>query len=380
MEEEKFKKDSKIFTSLGPSFGTSLRNWMKMQVMNGFGALKTYPRVFLVNLVSAFGIPFRVYERWRLDKKIIATKITESPVFILGHWRSGTTHLHNLLVQDDQFGFITMLQAAFPNSFMSTTLFRSFMKKFIPSTRPMDNMRMRVDTAQEEEMALGNMFPYSFYNGFYFPKRMMEYYYKYIRFKNIPNTIIENWKKVYTMLLQKATLFMQGRRLVLKNPANTGRIKFLLDLYPDAKFIHIYRNPFVVYASTRHFYRKVVEYFMLQKITREEIEENIFKIYRNLMSSYFHEKRLIPEENLIEVKFEDLEKNAIEQIENIYSELQLFGFERAKLKIKYYLKSLADYKKNKFYLSQEVTDKIANQWKFTINKWDYDFPDDIIIT
>ena len=341
------KRNHKILTSIGPSLGMSLRNWMKLIVVNGFAALKTYPRVFLVNLVSSLGIPFRIYERWKLDKKVMATQISLSPVFILGHWRSGTTHLHNLMCQDNQFGFITMLQAAFPNSFMSNNVFKSLMRFVLPETRPMDNMKMGIDLAQEEEMALGNLFPYSFYNGWYFPKKMMEYYYKYIRFKNIPNKIIENWKIVYNTLLKKATLFMGGKRLVLKNPANTGRIKFLLDLYPDAKFIHIYRNPYVVYASTRHFYQKVVQYFMLQKITREEIENNIFMLYKKIMGNYFQESRLIPEDNLIEVKFEDLEKNAIEQLRNVYTELKLMGFDKSKLKFKYYLRSLANYKKNK---------------------------------
>lgn len=360
-----------IRARLGPSLGIQVRNWMKLIITNGLIAFKYYPRVFLVNLVSTIGIPFRIYERWKWDKEVEKTNLKKPPIFILGHWRSGTTHLHNLMVKDPQFGFITMLQAAFPKSFMSNNFFRSFMKIFLPKTRPMDNMKMGIDEAQEEEMALGNLFPYSFYNGWYFPRKMMEYYFKFIRFENISRVIKEQWKKVYQYLLKKATLNMRGKQLVLKNPANTGRVKMLLELYPDAKFIHIYRNPYIVYNSTQILYQKMIQAFMLQEISQEEIEKNIFKIYKEMMISYFNESKLIPKDNLVEVRFEDLETNAIKELERIYNSLSLNGFDNVKETVKSYLKTLTHYKKNKISLNKQLIEKIEKNWKFTIDKWDY---------
>jgi len=368
------KQRYSIQTRIGPSIGTSVRNWMKLILTNGSIALKYYPRIFLINLVSTISIPFRLYEHWKFDDRINATKISSPPIFIIGHWRSGTTHLHNLMCQDTQFGFITMLQAAFPRSFMSSNLFKYFVRTFIPKTRPMDNMKMGVNKPQEEEMALGNLFPYSFYNGFYFPKKTMEYFFKYIRFNNISIKVIKQWKKVYYYLIKKATLNMNGRQLILKNPANTARIKILLDLFPDAKFIHIYRNPYIVYASMRHFYKKTVEGFMLQNTPEKQIENNIFSLYRQLMTSYFKEKQMIPHGNLIELKFEDFEKNTLKELNRIYSELDISGFERAKKNIAFYLSSVNDYKKNTYNLTHEMISSIKRKWDFTIKKWDYDIP------
>jgi len=363
-----------IQTRMGPSIGISVRNWMKLILTNGSIAAKYYPRVFFINLVSTIGIPFRLFEHWKLDDRIHATKITSPPIFILGHWRSGTTHLHNLMCQDTQFGFITMLQAMFPRSFMSNNLFRHLMSIFLPNTRPMDNMEMDINKPQEEEMALGNLFPYSFYNGFYFPQRTMEYFFKYIRFKNTSLKVLEQWKKVYYYLIKKATLNMSGRQLILKNPANTARIKLLLDLFPDAKFIHIYRNPYIVYASMRNFYKKTIEGFMLQKVPEKQIENNIFNLYKQLMTSYFKEKQFIPHENLIELKFEDFEENTMNALNRIYSELDISGFERAKNKMAFYLSSVSDYKKNTYNLTHEIINSIKRKWDFTIKKWDYDIP------
>ena len=168
---------------------------------------------------------------------------------------------------------------------------------------------------------------------------------------------------------------MKGKQLILKNPANTGRIKFLLDLYPEAKFIHLYRNPFIVYLSTRHFYKKTMEKFMFQSVPSEIIEENFIKIYKDIMKCYFKEKKSIPDKNLVEMKFEDLEVEPIDQLKKIYTTFNFSGFEKNKLKFACYLEKLNNYKKNRFQLKEEVIEMVKEHWGFTIDKWNYNVPD-----
>jgi hypothetical protein len=239
----------------------------------------------------------------------------------------------------------------------------------------MDNIRMGVEETQEDEMALGNIFPYTLYNAWYFPKRILEYYHKYVRFKRISPRIKKIWKKGYNYLLRKATFNMGGKQLVLKNPANTARIKFLLELYPNAKFIHIYRNPYTIYLSTRYFYKKTMENFMFQNVSNTLIEDSIIKIYKDMMECYLTEKKLIPKGNLVEIKFEDLEKDAIGQLKRIYDILNLPGFDTSRSSIEDYLEHEKNYKKNKFQLSKGIIDKIEKQWGFTIKKWGYKIPE-----
>lgn len=362
------------FTRMGPIFGSSFRGSMKLLISNGSIPLNHLMRVIFMNAISIVGIPFRIREHFLYNRKIKRTKLKSPPIFIIGHWRSGTTHLHNLICQDPQFGYITMLEASFPKSFMSNSFFKFFMNEFLPDKRPMDNIRMGVDETQEDEMALGNLFPYTLYNAWYFPKRMMEFYYKYVRFKNIPPKVAKSWKQGYDYLLRKTTLNMKGKRLLLKNPANTARIKFLLDLYPKAKFIHIYRNPYTVYLSTRHYYRNTMERFMFQNVSSDLIEENFIKIYKDMMNCYFNEKKLIPKNNLVEIKFEELELNPIGQLKKIYNTLNLSGFENNKLKFVRYLEGLKEYKKNIFQLTHRIIDTVEKHWSFTINKWNYKIP------
>ena len=46
-------------------------------------------------------------------RRIAATKV-HPPIFIIGHWRTGTTLLHELLVQDDRFTFPTTYECLAP--------------------------------------------------------------------------------------------------------------------------------------------------------------------------------------------------------------------------------------------------------------------------
>src|SRR4051812_42954114 len=58
-------------------------------------------------------------ERLRFGRRIDATEV-QPPLFILGHYRCGTTHLHNLLALDPQFAAPTFFQVLNPHTFLTT--------------------------------------------------------------------------------------------------------------------------------------------------------------------------------------------------------------------------------------------------------------------
>jgi hypothetical protein len=267
-----------------------------------------------------------------------------------------------------------MLQAIFPKSFMTTSFFRKFLELFLPEHRPMDNMRISVDRPQEEELAMANLSPASFYNAFYFPNKILYNFNKYIKFQDYDPKVRIEWMKTYRNLLKKATYNMGGKRLILKNPSNTGRIKTLLEMFPEAKFIHIYRNPYIVYLSTLNFYQKAIKFFMLQNISNKEIKRNIRFIYKKMMESYFKQRELIPEGNLVEIKFEDFEKQPLKFLKKIYNTLDLKGYMKNQKKFASYLKSISSYQKNSYQFTQKVISVISKSWSGIIDKLDYSIP------
>ena len=80
------------------------------------------------------------------------------PLFILGHWRSGTTFVHNIFACDKHFGYTTTYQTVFPHLMLwGQPFFKKNMAFLMPDKRPTDNMELKVDLPQEEEFALSNM-------------------------------------------------------------------------------------------------------------------------------------------------------------------------------------------------------------------------------
>ena len=358
---------------LHPLAGGSLMNWLKLLQANKGIDNQYLLKGILISVVNIAGVPNRILEKVIFDRQIEKVSV-KSPIFIVGHWRSGTTYLHNLMTQDDNLGYVSSLQTWTPELFLgSKPIVQYILKAFLPESRPMDNIKLSGELPQEEEYALGNVSPYSFYHGWYFPKNMRRYFRQFILFET-SKEIQQDWREAYLRILQKATFEMNGKRLILKNPANTARIKTLLRMFPEAKFIHIYRNPYSVFLSTKNLYRKLLPVLELQEIDEPEIEDNILWFYRETMSKFFTEKQLIPAANLIEIKYEDFVSNPSDILEKIYEKFDLTEFSGKKAKFARYIAAQSKYKSNRYYLSQEDRDKVTKHWSFAIEKWQYSVP------
>lgn len=309
----------------------------------------------------------------RRYKKLLADKTIENdPVFILGHWRSGTTFVHNVLSCDKQFGYNTTYQTVFPNLMLfGQSFFKKQTSLLMPDKRPTDNMELKVDLPQEEEFALSNMLPYSFYNFWFFPKYWQEYSKKYLLFEDITPKELEKFKSVFERLVKVSLWNTKGSRFLSKNPPHTGRIPLLLEMFPNAKFIYLMRNPYTVFESTRSFFTNTIQPLKLEEFSNQEIQDNIVKTYRDLYFKYEKDKAIIPEGNLIEVKFEDFEKNALEITKNIYSTLSIPGFENARPAIEAYLDTKKGYKKNQYKYEDETVRIVEGNWDFALKDWDY---------
>ena len=86
-----------------------------------------------------------------------------------------------------------------------------------------------------------------------------------------------------------------GYSVLSKNPPHTGRVKELVKMFPNAKFIYLMRNPYTVFESTRSFFTNTIQPLKLQDITPAELENNILSIYAKLYHKYEADKQFIPE-------------------------------------------------------------------------------------
>ncbi|HVH93399.1 MAG TPA: sulfotransferase, partial [Nocardioidaceae bacterium] len=135
------------------------------------------------------------YENRVYGPEISGTPI-KPPVFILGHWRTGTTHLHNLLALDAQLAYPNFYQVLNPHTFLSTERYSQAL--FIsPSTRMMDNVAVNARVPFEDEFATCGTLHSPFLT-WVFPKDRGEYD-KYLTFREVSEREVAEWTAALTL-------------------------------------------------------------------------------------------------------------------------------------------------------------------------------------
>ncbi len=336
-----------------------------------------YLKFFLTTIIVVIQTPFHWWESVRFKKRLKKFKVVKDPVFILGHWRSGTTFLHNMLCADPKAAYVSTYQSVFPNNLASQLIFKTFMKMNLPEKRPSDNVKLGIDLPQEDEFALSNMIRNSFYHFFYFPEKYREYYTDAVT--RVNDEQVAGWESSYRELVMKAIMSSGGERIVLKNPVNTGRIKTILRIFPNAKFIFIYRNPVIVFLSTQKFFLELLPTLWFHETSPEFIENMIFDNFRMLMNDYDTQKNLIPKQNLVEVKFEDFEKNPITECRRIYNSLTGDDFDQALPFLAAFLKDQKGYTRNRYKIKESLLKRIESEWGRHMNQWGYRIPEELVV-
>ncbi|MFZ1575775.1 MAG: sulfotransferase [Chromatiaceae bacterium] len=351
------------------------RHWLGLLRSGGGVDPKYYGRAAFITAVSAIATTGRIRERYLVSRRLRDLHFREDPLFIVGHWRCGTTFLHNLFCQDRQFSYVTTLQSQAPKAFFANYwLLRRIMPAFMPNIRPMDNMPVDVDSPQEEEFCLSNACPHSFYLWLYFPRAMEDRFEKYVLFEGVSDEERAEWSREYIEMLKKASAHMEGKPLVLKNPCNTARIDQLRRLFPHAKFIHIYRNPYIVYRSTVRLWQKLQPLLALQHLDPETLDSLVLTRYRLMMERYFQQRELIPDESIAEVRYEDLVSQPLSELHRLYEHLHLDGWENAKPDIERYVNSLAGYRASQYRFTQDEIEKVERYCGLAIERFEYERP------
>lgn len=323
----------------------------------------------LIIVMPAAFLQFLFYNR-RINK----TAITKPPVFVLGHYRSGTTYLQKLMAADPRFGFISGYDIVCPNT---SLLFGKWLQKclqiviniFHIKTHFYNNTISKLNEPAEEERFLINKgSAFTDYWRFIFPLCWNKW--QSCSELSKDESYYKRWKNEYLHILKMITFKNQGKQLVLKSPPNTQRIKYLLDMFPDAKFIYMSRNPYQVFYSTCNLWKKAIKKFWLQNISEKQIEEIVFNEYIQLVEQYQKDKKLIPANNLIEVPYEDFEQYPLNVAEEIYMQLNLPDFKIVKAQLMQKLEEEKKYQKFEYIYDEEVFKKIEKRWLKYINEWD----------
>lgn len=354
-----------ISTLVGADTATRKRIMAGVEVERGYRSKVRLTKAVQWLLSPFYRINTRRYEKLNLPEE-------QAPVFIIGHWRSGTTFLHDLLCCDERFGYCTTYQTVFPHLMLwGAPFFKTLVKWVIPSARATDKMELGVEVPQEEEVALSNMSPMGHYHILSYPQRMAELRERSLLLHTATEAEREEFKAALKKLI-RISLHTQKKELFLsKNPPHTGRIRTLLELYPDARFIYLVRNPYTVFESTRNFFGKTTLSTGLQP-RPADFEEQILLNYKGLYEQYEAEKGLIPEGNLVEVRFEDFEADPVAGAEAIYRHLRLGDFEQVRPRMEQFAASKKSHQKNRYQYNPHTVEQVNRYCLPAIRQWGYE--------
>ncbi len=353
--------------------GCSLTGWLRMLCRNRWAITPIYWHVGLIITLSALihAVMWLVQKAWFGDR-IDRTPIRQPPLFIIGHWRTGTTLLHELLILDDRHTYPNNYQCMVPHHFLvSEWLLTRLFWFLLPGHRPMDNMVMGWEHPQEDEFALCMLGQPSPYLTIAFPNHPPQDQ-EAFDLQGLKPLVRQRWKDAFLLFLRHLTC-KDPRRLVLKSPTHSCRIKVLLEMFPEARFLHIVRDPYVVYPSTMNLWKSLYNTQGLQWPTFAGLGEHVFETFVRLYDRIEQDQKLLPPGQFHELRYEDLIRDPIGELRRAYDALGLGEFEEALPKFQKYLTENAGYQTNQYRpLDPALQEEITRRWGKVIRHYGYE--------
>lgn len=337
--------------------------------------LKVWPLAGTMLLASLLRAPLSLGEHAWTAARSRHLPAPRAPVFILGHWRTGTTHLFNLMSRDPRFVWPDPFAVGLPwDHLLLGRPARPLMKRALPETRYIDGVEVNPDSPQEDEIALASMQGISYYHAIYFPRRFAARYRQGVFLEGVGDSELARWRRRFEYYNRKLLAARPDGTLLVKNPVYTGRVALIRKLWPDARFVHIYRNPYVVFESTRKFYRALLSRFALQEYDEDIVDSLIAETWPRMLDSLYRDVADLGDDRFVELSFESLTRDPLEQLERIYASLNISGFPEARSGFEAHLDSVAHYKKNEHVLTNETVAKVDRHWGELVRRWAYPPP------
>ncbi len=351
--------------------GCDFFGWLRLLARNRCAVHPAYWYIAVsITFFSFWNTMFRWLQQAVFGRRVRETTLKQPPIFIIGHWRTGTTLLHEFLTLDERHAFPTTYQCLSPNHFLLTeNIVAPVLRFLVPAKRPMDNMKAGFDRPQEEEFALCMLGQPSPYLTIAFPNHKPQCQ-AFFDLENVSPKALRRWRRAFKTFLKQVT-FRNPKRLVLKSPPHTCRIKVLKKLFPGALFVHIVRDPYVVFPSTVHVWKSLYQTHGLQKPTFAGLEEHVYATFLHLYDKLEESRPELDPSHFFEVRYEDLIKDPVSRLRALYEHFNLGGFDEFLPRLEQYLASIKGYETNRYQLTPEQRAEITRRWGKVIDRYGY---------
>jgi hypothetical protein len=352
--------------------GMTMSVWLRHLWRNRFAVSpRRIPQALRLSLFATFSSLLHGLDWLLFSRRVSRTTLAHPPLFVIGHWRTGTTLLHELLALDDRFTSPTTYQCFAPLHFLvSDRIVPTLLPHLMSARRPMDDMTAAFDTPQEDEIALCNMGLPSPYSRWLFPNNP-DPDAQYFDLANLSPRELKRWHDGLRLFLRRVAL-RDPRRLVLKTPLHTARVARLAAMFPGSQFIHIVRDPFVVFPSTAYTCRRLWSTQGFQNPRFEGLEEYVFTNFERMYKSFEDARPQLGPRQLYELRYEDLVRAPVEEMRKLYAALELGDIERVRPALEGYFARARDYRTNRFELTDDLRRRIGERWAGYIRRYGYD--------
>ena len=352
--------------------GMRMRSYLKLMFRNRW---RVHPmRIGMVLTVAVYATGNSALCRIQqlfYGRKIRNTKVERPPLFIIGRWRSGTTWVHELLAQDERFAYPTTYECFVPHHFLITESWLGRALWFLmPDRRPMDNMEAGFDRPQEDEFALCAMGAPTPYFRMAFPNHPPVFT-ELLDMEGLDERHQSQFAEALLWFV-KALTYREQKQLVLKSPPHTGRVAFLSELFPGAKFIHMVRHPYALFASTRKMWR-ALEYIQGFQIPKyEHLDEIILSTLTRMYRAFEKQRATLDPSRIIDVRYEDMIRDPLAEMERIYHGLDFGDFSIVRDAMAQYVREREEYSPNQHFLESHVKNEIDRRWEEYMRAYGYD--------
>ncbi len=309
-------------------------------------------------------------QRWRHGQALDKVPIDQPPVFIVGHWRSGTTLMHELMVCDQRFTYPNTYECFAPHHFViSEWILPRLLWILMPRKRPMDNMPAGFERPQEDEFALCAMGAPTPYARMAFPNDPEDYA-ELLDAEAMSAAQQEQFSEALLAFLRALTLY-RGKRIILKSPPHTGRIGLLAKMFPGARFVHMVRHPYALFPSTRRTWQALDAAQGFQIPHHRNLDDYVFDSLNRMYQAFDRQQAQIDPAHICQVRYEDLVQDPLGQLEGVYQHLQLGDFATVRPRVEAFLAGQRDYRVNRHQLEPELQAEIDRRWAAYLDRYGY---------
>jgi hypothetical protein len=115
--------------------------------------------------------------------------------------------------------------------------------------------------------------------------------------------------------------------------------------------------------------------FALEDFRHLELERLVLETYETVMRRYLQDRPSVPDEDLVEIRFEDLERDPLGTVARVYDQLGLAGREEALRVMGNSLRAEVPYHRQPRPIPPATAELVAHRWGFSFDAWRYPTPD-----